>query len=186
MVRSARPAALVLALLIAALAAGGAVALAILQGPGGGEGPVYTVARLQAAAGRPGSGLDGATVSVRGYVWHGTMAGMGIGSDRWIFALADGQDAPDSSPTVMVTIGPEDRWLSRLRRLPMIGSLAPQPQAVAMSSEATYRLRLSLVTDLAVCTARRPCIHAELLDAGQPAAQVVDAGAFRLPSQAAQ
>lgn len=66
---------------------------------------------------------------------------------------------PYGRGTLPLRIGPEDRTLGALRRLPVVGALVPPPQTWAWGKPAVYRVQLE--------TVRTATMEAVLLDAGR-------------------
>jgi hypothetical protein len=72
---------------------------------------------------------------------------------------------------IQVLPGHEDRLLALLRRLPLIGAVAPLPQQVSMTHAATYQIRMHLASHSCNFS---PCVTAALMDAAPLADPTVD------------
>jgi hypothetical protein len=126
--------------------------------------PVYTVAQLQAHLARDPTALVGRTLRVRGIAnpagCSTTDAQQGAPCpDRWRQGIVD----PDGVTLLPLTAGPSNPLLAFVRRVPVLGGLAPAPQAVHWGVLATYRVRLGAMPHSLCGTT--PCYEARLLDA---------------------
>jgi hypothetical protein len=85
-----------------------------------------------------------------------------LGCPRPAPVLVDpaGTDLADPLP---LTVGPSNPLLAFVRRVPVLGGLAPAPQAVHWEVVATYRVRLGAMPHRLCGTT--PCYEARLLDA---------------------
>jgi hypothetical protein len=164
----ARPATILIAALVLSVVMGrGAVRAgpdlaSALSTPGiAADGPTYAVADLQRRVIRDPGRWIGPTVLVRGRV---AMDRSWKAPDSIVtrFDLID-PGAPRGTPGLALAWGGADPLLAALRRLPLIGRLAPRPQVLRWGAPATYRVRLRASDALACATP--PCYEALLLDA---------------------
>jgi hypothetical protein len=125
------------------------------------DGPTYGVADLQRQAIRDPGRWIGPTVLVRG---RAAMDRSWSAPDSIVtrFDLID-PGAPSGAGGLSLAWGGADPLLAALRRLPLIGRLAPRPQVLRWGAPATYRVRLRASPALACGTS--PCYEALLLDA---------------------
>jgi hypothetical protein len=149
-----------LILLVAALAlvlgAGGAAAIRTSQRA---DGPVYTVAEVQAHLERNPGAWVGRTLLVRGMVG-------GEPAYDPSPSLVDASASPAVDPLPLAREGPDPLW-AFLRCLPWLASLAPRAQALHWGEAAVYRVRVQAQTQT-YCGAS-VCYEAVLLDAASAA-----------------
>jgi hypothetical protein len=122
------------------------------------NGPEYTVAALRAHVMQDPEGWLDHQVRVRARA-DACMASPCL---NWQPTLSD-PDSPDFAQPLPLTPVPSEPLLSMWRRLPVIGSLMPAPQALRWDRLAVYRI----VLHAAPCgpAMRPPCYGALLLDA---------------------
>jgi hypothetical protein len=127
------------------------------------EGPVYSVATVQAGlAHQPGVWL-GRTVRVRGLaVPPGCVVRESMLCVKESSGFAYIVD-PITGAVLPLSRGAANALLSVLRHLPLVGTLAPAAQTPHWGELTTYRAQL-LVVPSASCTLA-PCYQAALLDA---------------------
>jgi hypothetical protein len=147
-----------------ALAVGGM--LSALRPPE--QGPVYSVAAVQAGLAQDAGAWVGRTVRARGMVlFSGCLSWDAGGSapcpDASVYLLDQ-----DGAHLLPVVAGQSDPLLAALRRLPLAGRLVPAPQQIRWGALTTYRVRLSAAPTTLCGTP--PCYAAQLLDTA-PAAR---------------
>jgi hypothetical protein len=123
--------------------------------------PACSVTALRQLVSRDPTAWLGRTVLAQGRAvrYHTWRAPDSIVTDN---ELLDA-DAPGGSPGLSLVWGRGDPLLTALRRLPLLGRLAPPMQAIRWGVRATYRVQLRLAPP-ASCAAL-PCIEAVVLDA---------------------
>lgn len=108
--------------------------------------PVYTVESLQRAAARDPADWLGRTVLVRGQaVTYLTWSAPDSVVHR--MDLVDPPPARHYMVRVALEWGHPDPLLALLRRLPVVGRWAPQPQRLYWDRKAIYRLQIDRVPD---------------------------------------
>jgi hypothetical protein len=127
-----------------------------------GEGPVYSVATLQAGLARqPGVWL-GRPVRVRGIVAL-CLSSDGQSDPPYCHGSTYLMDASEASWVLPLAWGRQDSVLAVLRRVPLLSGLLPALQAVRWEEVATYRVELRTMPGEPCGTAA--CYEAVLLDA---------------------
>jgi hypothetical protein len=123
--------------------------------------PVHDVADMQRRIAQDPAEWIGRTLLVRGRIVSDRTWGP---PDSIVthMDLFDVHPVPDA-PGLPLAWGSDDNLVVSLRGIPLLGRLAPPPQAVHWGTPATYRIRLQSLP-VAFCTAA-PCIEAILLDA---------------------
>jgi hypothetical protein len=115
-------------------------------------GPVYSVAMVRAHLEQEPRAWVGQTVEVSG-VAEACVAASNppilLSCSHWPPDLMDTDDT-SARGTLPLLWNAGSQWLSRLPRLPLLGSVVPAPQAIQWSMVATYRVQL-----LAVAASRR-------------------------------
>jgi hypothetical protein len=147
---------LLLAALALVLGAGSVAAIRTSQRT---DGPVYTVAEVQAHLGLNRGAWVGRTLLVQGMV-------AGEPANDPSPSLVDASASPAVDPLPLAWAGPDPRR-AFFRRLPWLGSLAPKAQAMHWGEVAIYRVRVLAQTHT-YCGAS-VCYEAVVLDAA-PAA----------------
>jgi hypothetical protein len=146
-----------------------ALAAGIVQATGGGAGgAVYTVAQVQPHLHHDPAAWVGRTLRVRGIAIPAGCSTWDAQQDlpcpdRWRQGIVD----PDGVTLLPLTVGPPNPLLASVRRLPLLGGLAPAPRAVHWGAVATYRVRLGALPRSLCGTT--PCYEARLLDAAPEA-----------------
>jgi len=163
----------------------------------GGGGPIYSLASVQAGIARAPAVWSGRALRIEGRL-HAAYADEMCApraaycdtSKHYLFDLAadapagtsiggsvtllDAGIAPQApNPQLTLLVGAPDPLLGRLRQIPLLKSLLPQPQAMRFGKGAVYRVRVERVpaTSLsALCTRVRAqhsqqCFNLVLLDA---------------------
>lgn len=148
---------------VAAGLAVGLGAMIVVERPNGGA--VYSLAALQAGLAREPRDWVNRIVRVRAVATGCTAWAGSVHLSPCIDEAAGLYDAGsmDTSTYTPVADGAPDPWLSLLRRLPLLGSLAPPAQRLRRGAPATYRVRLR-VAPTGLC-ADGICVTAVLLDA---------------------
>ena len=154
--------------LVASISGAGLVgALVLTVGDTGGprgQGPVYTVAQVEAElAGQPERWL-GRTVRLRAIadpcpMWGSPSMGLHCLNAQPVLVDQEGSRA-DSLP---LTWRQQGALLASLRGVPLLGKLVPAPQVLGWEARATYRVRLR-AAPATNCGYLR-CYEAVLLDA---------------------
>ena len=126
------------------------------------SGRVYTVAELERQIAHDPESWLGRTVLVQGVtvVYHRRIYDQGDRSLVTTIYLSD-PGAPQWAAHVLLIRGPPDPLLAALRHLPLLGYLAPRPQAPRLEQAAVYRIQLSTLPR----SAWSSCEVAVLLDA---------------------
>lgn len=141
-----RPRPLIVALLLALMALGWSVARPTLRLPAALSthdsllGPVVTVAQVERALIREPNGWGGRILLVRGRATH-DVTWQAPDSLAAQLALVDVGGAPGTPPLALAW-GQPDPLLTALRRLPLVGSLAPRPQWPHWGAVGLYRIQL--------------------------------------------
>jgi hypothetical protein len=125
------------------------------------QGPVYTVAQVEAQLASHPRAWVGRALLVRGAVVP-CLAVPSVG-ERPCAALAPGSVRPPREPLTLVQGDPPPVALAWLRRVPVLGTLLPAPQVLTWGVVATYRVRLQ-ATPESICGSG-VCFEALLLDA---------------------
>lgn len=119
--------------------------------------PAYTVAGLLATLQRDPNGWSGRVVLVSGTA-H-SFGRSGVVTLRPPFTLSD-PEAPGGAEAIVLAPGGPDPMLTVLRRLPLVGQVAPSPQWLHWGEPAVYRIKLRPIAALNCDT----CYEAVLLD----------------------
>jgi hypothetical protein len=135
------------------------LSLAIIFAIRGAEGPVYSVATLQAGLAHQPRIWLGWPVRVRGIAALCQMARV----TPYCHGSAYLMDAGGTSGILPLAWGSQGSVLAFLRRVPLLSSLLPPLQAVRWEEVATYRAELRTMPG-ALCGAA-PCYEVLLLDA---------------------
>ena len=129
------------------------------------SGTIYSLAAVQAGLARDPDVWVNRTVRVRA-IATGCMAPAGPARISPCAEVAGGLYGVGATNTISytpVTDGPSDPWLSFLRRLPLLGSLAPPAQRLDWGVTGAYRVRFRLAPT-GLCGGGA-CVNAVLLDA---------------------
>jgi hypothetical protein len=139
------------------LAQASGLAAVALRGPLD-QGPVYTVAQVQAQLWRQPGAWAGRTVRVRGVATEWCMPGY----SRCLLPHLSDPDLEVASEPLLLAWAAPDPLLAFVRRVPLLGDPLPAPQAVDWWEVATYRVELRATPDEACGAAT--CYEALLLD----------------------
>ena len=132
-------------------------------------GPVYTLAALDADLARRPRAWLGRTLRVQALLGGKCVAMVGLYTQScasWEMALTDPAGDQAVAP-LPLTWGDPPSLIALLRRLPLLGWLAPPPQIAHSSATATYRIKLQ-TTPCAALDDGPVCYGAQLLDARHP------------------
>ena len=163
----------------------------------GGGGPTYSLAAVQAGIARAPAVWSGRTLRIaarlraayedelcapraaycdtrKHYLFDlaaDAPAGTSIGGGLTAVDAGIAPQAPN--PELTLLVGVPDPLLGRLRQIPLLKSLLPQPQAIRFGKDAVYRVRVERVPTTsmsALCTVVRAqrsqqCLNLVLLDA---------------------
>lgn len=161
---------------------------ALALGRGDMQGGVYPVAALRKALARHPDALVGRTIRVEGVVplpltfsvCSAGAAGCADAEQAYLLYPPDNQytipgkrgtlefdyEAP-SGTTLPLVMGQADPLPAALRRLPVLGSLAPAPQRLRFGAAATYRVRVQAAPSHTYLCLAPPCYLLVLVDAAQ-------------------
>jgi hypothetical protein len=120
------------------------------------QGPVYSVAQVQAELAHRPAAWVGRTARVRGI---GIFFCQHCPQRQTYLANAD------ANGVLPLAWGRQDRVLAFLRRMPQVGRLVPAPQRVRWGVVAIYRVQLRELAADSCPFAPWPCYEALLLDA---------------------
>jgi len=126
----------------------------------GDRGSVYRVSQVAAALDHDPGAWVGRTVLVRGVAFQLVK---GCGVRQWCAQGLYEPGARRPGPILLLEPGQADPFVARLRRVPILGGLAPPAQHLRGQVVAVYRVRFQVVP-YASCDAH-PCVTALLVDA---------------------
>ena len=125
-----------LALALLACALGVATTLSVRS-----DEPPVSLASLRAVLAAGGQRVDGRVLRLRGVVRSPSCL-MAANVCLGLYQAADAADPLESADYLPLSLGKPDGWDAWLRGLPLLGTLAPAPQALRWQRLATYRIRL--------------------------------------------
>jgi hypothetical protein len=159
--RMKRAHALILILILLVSVAGGALALYIQRAPAD---PTFSVAQARALLARHRRTWGGRVIRIRGTV---TTTQETFPCARPSCALVGIADSIDDAPALTLWLGQEadNPFWAAIRRVPVVGLIAPSRQQPIVARPATYHIRLLAHPN---CSGMR-CYDAVLLDSQPPA-----------------
>lgn len=147
-------------LAVSSLLLAGAGLLSAVRPPG--SGPVYAIAALRARLEHDPRSWEGRILLVRG-ILDGCQHVLCPGHEPYLPPrLLDARSPDTVSPLPVTWTGP-DALSVVLYRVPLLGQIAPSPQALHWEAAATYRIRLRVMAGTS-CRGGT-CYQAEVLDA---------------------